>query len=392
MLREEDIILQQYRICRLLGNGGMGNVYLAEDIIDGTRWAVKIGEFDEKNHALLRSEVEIQVKLNHPALPKIRQSFEDDHSLYIIMEYVEGQTLEELLKKNGFIPEQTVIRWFLQICDVLVYLHGRETPIVYRDLKPSNIMVQPSGDIKIIDFGIAQEYRQNQKLDKAVMALTRGYAAPEQYDSRYLADVRTDIYALGVTVHYMLTGKNPNTPPFHFSPVRKLNLAISYAMEYIVKKCIQPNPDKRYKNAIELQNELNHIQALEELLKKKRGKKIAGAVAGAVGVICIAVATFFSVNIYRVNTISEYYTNLEQAQNDVNRGDFEDALQKYEEAIETQPEAWEAYLGVADIYLKQGKYEECYECLKGAADKFPNLFENKQFLEIMDKLYENYDR
>lgn len=387
---ESHILLERYRLERLLGKGGMGRVYLAEDIYDHSFWAVKIEDLHEKNLEFVRSEINIQAGLDHPALPKIRQYFESDGRLYIVMEFVEGQTLEDILNRNGIISEQDTIKWLRQINDVLIYLHGRSTPIVYRDLKPSNIMIQPTGNIKIIDFGIAQEYSKGKKLSRNKMALTRGYAAPEQYDNRYCADVRTDIYALGVTAHYMLTGKNPNKPPYYFRPVRKLNPKVSYAAEYIVRKCIQPNPDRRYAGALELQKDLEQIRILEINLKKKRNRRKAGVCILLAGILCLASLVFVGIRKQRAEVIERYYTCLEDARSYMSENAYDEAVQKYKEAINIQPEAWEAYIELATLYLEEGDQEQCRQCLKTASDKFPELFEDERFIEITEELYELY--
>ena len=387
----QDIILNQYQVCRQLGKGGMGEVYLAKDIHDGTLWAVKIQKYNERNYEFLSSEVEVQGRLNHPAVPGIRQTYTMNQCLYIVMEFVEGRTLDSYLRDGEIISEDIAFKWFRQICDVLVYLHGQDVPIVYRDLKPSNIMIQPTGDVKIIDFGIAGEYRQGEKPRKRLMALTRGYAAPEQYDSRYMVDVRTDIYALGVTMHYMLTGKNPNTPPYYFRPVRKLNQNVSYAMEYIVKKCIQPNPDKRYKSAAELFSELEGIGRLEKELKKKRTARKKRIAVVSSTVLLLSAFLFLYVKSKRTDTIKVYYAYLEQAENNKKTGSYEEAVQIYEEAAKMQPEAWEAYLGIADVYLRNGNYEDCYHTLKDIAERFPDIFEDEEFIRITKELYRFYN-
>lgn len=388
----QDIILDQYIVCRQLGKGGMGEVYLAKDVHDGSLWAIKRQQYDERNYEFLSSEAEVQCRLNHPAVPKIRRTYTMDQCLYIVMEYVEGRTLDAYLKEGKIIPEDIALKWFRQISDVLVYLHGQKNPIVYRDLKPSNIMIQSSGDIKIIDFGIAGEYRQGETQRKRGMALTRGYAAPEQYDSRYMVDVRTDIYALGVTMHYMLTGKNPNMPPYYFRAVRKLNQDVSYAMEYIVKKCIQPNPDRRYSSAVELRNELDSIRQLEKELKKKRTAKKRRMAAAASAILILSAVLFFSVRSKRSERMNTYYLCIAQAKDDMDAGAYEEALQRYEAAAKMEPEAWEAYLGIADVYLKNESYDECYRILKETADRFPNIFKDEEFVRITEELYRFYDR
>lgn len=388
VLEQNTIFAEKYLIGQLIGKGGMGSVYLAEDICNHMVYAIKEEIISPSNEQLLRQEASILLKLNHPLLPKAYQVLEQDGRFYIVMEYVRGETLESLLDRTGIIPEKTARKWFQQVCSVLVYLHGLDVPVVYRDLKPANIMVQPSGDIKIIDFGIAQEYRKDEKNGKKILALTRGYAAPEQYDNRYRDDVRTDIYALGVTMHYMLTGKNPNKPPYHFRPVRKLNSELSLAVEFIVGKCLQPNPDKRYSNALELFRELDDIQSLEKRLQSKRRKRFALMAIAGISILCVATLVFMGVKRHRGNTIDNYYQYMEKAHAYEAVNAFEDAMQMYEAAIEMQPDAWDAYLGKAKVFLSLGEYSDCQEWLKETAEKFPKIFENEEFIMILDMLYE----
>lgn len=386
MLIQGTILAKKYQIIRLIGEGGMGSVYAAEDMNDHTEWAVKEEAINSNNEKFLRQEAAILRKLSHPLLPKMRHFFEVDGNLYIVMELVKGQTLEKILSERA-ISEVMALKWFRQICEVLVYLHGLDIPVVYRDLKPSNVMIQPSGDVKIIDFGIAQEYVKDKKVGKNIMALTRGYAAPEQYDYRYMDDVRTDIYALGVTMHYMLTGKNPNCPPFNFRPVRKLNPSVSNALEYIVGKCLQPNPDNRYENAFELRKELENIENLENTFQQKSRKKMVLAVMISMSILCTVVVVFGAVKKQRIDTIRSYYQYLLQAEEYREIENYENAMRLYEAAIEMQPDAWDAYLGKAEVYLLQSEYLDCREWLKTTAEKFPDIFKEEEFLEIMQALY-----
>lgn len=388
MLVQGTLLEEKYQIIEMIGKGGMGSVYLAKDINTHVEYAIKEQIINRSNEQLLRQETAILLKLNHVFLPKAYHVLVRQDILYIIMEYIKGETLESLLKRRDVIQEKIAIKWFRQISDVLVYLHGLEVPIVYRDLKPANIMIQPNGDIKIIDFGIAQEYGKHHT-EKKVLALTRGYAAPEQYDDRYRDDVRTDIYALGVTMHYILTGKNPNQPPYHFRPVRKLNASVSLAAEFIISKCLQPNPDKRYRTALELHEELGNIQELERRLQKKRKKKCILMIASGVSIMCVAMLVFFEVKRQRESKIGNYYQYLESAHIYEESGEYEEAMSTYEKAIDMQPDAWDAYLGKARLYLQYGEYSECQQWMKVTAEKFPDIFEEKEFREILDTLYEN---
>lgn len=248
----------KYRIITTLGKGGMGAVYLAQNVKLGTLWAIK--QVNKIHHAKidLLAEPNILKMLNHPALPRIFDIVEDDQSLYIIEDFIEGVSLEKELEANGVFPESKVVVWAMQLCDVLHYLHTfKPNPIIFRDLKPANIILNFDGQIKLIDFGVAREYKAQAINDTTYMG-TRGYAAPEQYGIGQ-TDARTDIYSFGVTLYHLLTGKSPNQPPYEIRPVRELNNTLSKEIEYIISTCTQQNPDKRFQSVLEIQRLLNQI-------------------------------------------------------------------------------------------------------------------------------------
>lgn len=383
MLTENEIFNQKYRIIKFVGHGGMGTVYLSIDISNQTKWAIKEQLITEQNKKILLSEAEIMEKVSHPAFPKFHSKIELNGFLYIIMEYVEGVTLEKIIEKEGVIEEAKVIDWFKQACVALQYLHGLETPIVYRDFKPSNIMLDVKGRIRIIDLGIAQEYRGNgAKAEVAV--LTRGYAAPEQYNKRYKLDERTDIYALAVTMHYLITGKDPNKPPYEFGPTRKLRKDTSRAIEHILKKCLQPNPDKRYANARLLLSDLNKIDELQRRLAL-RVKKQRVITASTLGLI-IAVATIiYTINLnIQTKSIEKYYSYLEQA---TGANTLEEAQAAVLMAIDMSPENPDAYIAYASLYIDYDDIDDAYAYINDVIIiKFPEIYSNQNFLSLLQKI------
>jgi serine/threonine protein kinase len=249
----------KYKIIDILGKGGMSTVYLAENVRLGTLWAIK--EISKENNSNIDIYVEPNIlkKLNHPALPRIFDILENNENFYIIMDYIDGSTLNEELKQRGRFPESTVIDWAIQICDVLIYLHSfKPNPIIYRDMKPSNIMLTKDGKIKLIDFGIAREYKMSSTTDTVYIG-TKGYAAPEQYGSGQTNE-KTDIYSLGITLYHFLTGIGPNDPPYQIKPIRSFDQSLSKELEKIIDKCTRQNPDERYESANELLNALSSIK------------------------------------------------------------------------------------------------------------------------------------
>jgi len=258
-----DLFDNRYRILEILGQGGMSRVYLAENIKLGTLWAIK--EIEKKPYMKtdLLIEPNILKKLSHPALPRIFDIVENNEYLYIIVDYIKGASMDKLLKTDVKFPEDDVVEWARQICDVLIYLHNfKPNPIIYRDMKPSNIMLTDDGKVKLIDFGIAREFKQDSDNDTVYIG-TRGYAAPEQYGSGQTS-VKTDIYSLGVTLYHLITGKNPNEPPFELMPVRQLDSSLSAGIERIIGRCTRQNPGERYRSVYELLADLNGIPGADE--------------------------------------------------------------------------------------------------------------------------------
>lgn len=383
MLTENEIFNQKYRIIKSVGHGGMGTVYLSVDISNQTKWAIKEELITEQNKKILLSETEIMEKISHPAFPKFRSKIELNGFLYIIMEYVEGATLEKIIEEKGVIEEEKVIDWFKQACAALQYLHGLDTPIVYRDFKPSNIMLDIKGRIRIIDLGIAQEYRGNgAKAEVAV--LTRGYAAPEQYNKRYKLDERTDIYALAVTVHYLITGKDPNKPPYEFVPTRKLRKDTSRAIEYILKKCLQPNPDKRYANARLLLSDLNRIDELQRRLTL-HVKKQRVITAGTMGVIVFVAIIVYAINLnVQTKSIEKYYSYLEQA---TGANTLEEAQAAVLIAIDMSPENPDAYIMYASLYIDYDDIDDAYAYINDVIiTRFPDIYTSQDFLSLLQKI------
>lgn len=386
---EEILLLNgRYKVIKMLGKGGMGCVYLVKDTADASIWALKEEKVTTQNKELLYSEVHLLQRLHHSALPQIREYIKINDKLYIVMEFVDGPTLGELLKKDGCIKEQQVIEWGIQIADVLEYLHGIHPPVVYRDLKPNNIMLDSSGKIRVIDLGIAQEYSQETGFNSHTVVLSRGYAAPEQYDLRYKSDVRTDIYALGVTMHYLITGKNPNEPPYYFQPIRKLNKDASLAMEYIIKNCLWPQPDKRYAKVGLLKNDLLHIQEVEKREhKKKKRKRVRVILAGIVLSIVLG-CCYLTIKEIRTKKYREYQDFITTAKLQIVNENYGEALEEIQLAIEADPDIEDAYIAMVYWYVEQGKYEDAINYVKqNVLTPFPDVFNNIEFLELMGDCY-----
>ncbi len=269
LLSPQSLLVGRYRILRRVGQGGMGAVYEAEDLrLPDKRWAIKemsdaaITDAAERAEALdaFDREAHFLSSLSHANLPKVVDSFAADGKQYLVMEFVDGQTLEELVVAAGRpLPPDTVVRLGADLCGVLEYLHRRQPPIIFRDLKPGNIMIASDGEIKLIDFGIARLFTPGKQRDTVSLG-TKGYAAPEQY-GKGQTDARSDIYAMGATLHFLLTGRDPADDPFNFPPVRALNPAVPPALEAIVAQALRSAPDERWQSAREMRRALTQTVA-----------------------------------------------------------------------------------------------------------------------------------
>lgn len=276
MLKIGSVIDGKYKILNAIGHGGMSNVYLAINEKANKPWAVKevrksvSRDFDLMRQSLIM-ETDLLKKLSHPNLPSIIDVIDSDENFLIVMDYIEGNTLERLLAEEGAQPQEQVADWALQLCDVLDYLHTRPVPVIYRDMKPSNIMLKSDGRVVLIDFGTAREFKEKNVADTVCLG-TKGYAAPEQFGGMGQTDARTDIYCLGTTLYHLVTGHNPAEPPYEICPITRWNEQLSTGLARIIAKCTRQNPDERYQTAGELRYDLAHYHDLEtEAQRRYRG-------------------------------------------------------------------------------------------------------------------------
>ncbi len=251
--------MNRYTIQEVIGVGGMGSVYRARDMHFPN--AVKLVAVKEMiiqardqlvKQTIVQNferEANILATLEHPCIPRIFDYFSLNERSYLVLELIQGRDLDEILSQaQTFFPEEQVIQWAIELCDVLSYLHEHKPePIIFRDIKPSNIMINQNNHVVLIDFGIAKNFKGAQK---GTMIGTEGYSPPEQY--RGEASPQADIYALGATMHHMLTRKDPRLePPFTFGdrPIRKLNAGISLELETVVNTALQYTPSDRFQTA-----------------------------------------------------------------------------------------------------------------------------------------------
>ena len=260
------VLQQRYQILGVLGMGGMSAVYQARDLrfpnvtkLCAVKEIINLAP-DPQLRALavqnFEREANILATLSHPSIPRIYDYFSEDNRSYLVLEFINGKDLEQIINDTqGFLPEEQVLAWAIQLCDVLSFLHAHKPdPIIFRDMKPSNVMVNQANHIILVDFGIAKPFQTGQK---GTMIGTEGYSPPEQY--RGEATTLADIYALGATMHHALTRRDPRIePPFSFSerPVRKINPAVSLELETVINTALQYNSKDRFQTIEDLRDAL----------------------------------------------------------------------------------------------------------------------------------------
>jgi serine/threonine protein kinase len=257
------VVYNRYRILRIVGRGGLGTVYQVADIIYGAHTIFALKELADANPGA-RKQFELESRwlreLNHDSIPKVRESFEWDGRVYLVMDFVDGENLEQYLHRtNKPLPEAQALRWMLPVCDALYYLHTRTPPLLHRDVKPANIIVTPGGHPVLVDFGIAKAHLpgMNQTVTFVRKAGTEGYAPPEQYAANGMTGPWSDVYALGATLYQLLTGRVPRTAVDRItqsdqmpSP-RDLVPTISPLTNQAVMRAMELKPATRYQSVIE---------------------------------------------------------------------------------------------------------------------------------------------
>jgi serine/threonine protein kinase len=266
-LKANFVLQNRYKILGVLGSGGMGTVYQARDLMfTEAKRLVAIKEMQTTvadpnlKQTMLKTfqrEANILASLSHPAIPKIFDFFNINDRAYLVQEYINGRDLEALLAQTKQLPVEKVIEWSLELCDALSYLHTQQPdPVVFRDMKPSNVMIDNLGKVRLIDFGIAKQLNLSASANqKHTMIGTEGYCAPEQYKGE--ASPLSDLYGLGATLHHILTRKDPRLePPFSFNerPIPNYNDTVPTRFVSVIEKALSFNVAERFQSATEMKS------------------------------------------------------------------------------------------------------------------------------------------
>jgi serine/threonine protein kinase len=257
-----DVLGERYEILATLHEGLYTTVYHCKDTREGCSCAIKElwgGKIsgEEKDIALRNFEYEVKIlrTLRHQAIPSFIDHFSEGLWHYLVMEYIRGKTLQELKEERAQALEALqVTAWAVQICDVFHFLHNRASPIIFRDLNPTSVMLAEGEIIKLINFGLARFFDSVKERDTYVLG-TFGFAAPEQYGKKQ-TNPRTDIYSLGATMYSLLTTEEVKSFLFHFPPIRRYNKKVPPWLERIISRCLEKEPEKRFRDAISLKQKL----------------------------------------------------------------------------------------------------------------------------------------
>ncbi|MCA1055186.1 serine/threonine protein kinase [Rossellomorea aquimaris] len=391
------VIDGKYEILKLIGKGGMSKVYLAMDKRLNKQWAVKEIEKrakDKNNEIIIQSaiaEANMIKRLDHPSLPRIVDIIDESDVIYVIMDYIEGEPLNKIIDEYGAQPQEVVIEWAKQLCEVLEYLHTRKPSIIYRDMKPANIMLKPDGNLKLIDFGIAREFKE-ENLGDTVSLGTKGYAAPEQFGGKGQTDSRTDVYCLGVTLYHLVTGQDPTEPPYEFYPIRHWNPQLSGGLERIIQKCTQLNPEDRYQSCAELLYALDHYEEVDDIFRAKQRAKLRkfSVVAGASLLSLLIGVTAQAMNVKTNNSDYNMMIQMaERASTDTNKIDY------YLTATDIKPNVNDAYLGLVEAFKGNAAFsvEEEEQFKKKINAHLTDIRENEDYSDLafeIGKLYWYY--
>ena len=276
--------MKEFKRLRVLGEGGNSVVYLVEDKASGellTFKTPKIRDGEEDIHSIksFENEAKILSRLDHEAIPCFRGKIGSG----ILLEHFEGISLEKHLMKRGVFSEKEAVRIALELADILRYLHGKREPVIYRDLKPSNIVMKPDGHIALIDFGAARIYSPNRKSDTVNLG-TYGFAAPEQFGNLGQTDPRTDIYCFGMTLLQLISGVDTKDSEEVLRYKQNGVAGISNELMGIIEKCTRPDRNDRFHSIIEIQEALEHYPKIVKFRKAVSVVKLA-LVASVISIV-----------------------------------------------------------------------------------------------------------
>lgn len=403
LLKPDTILNGRYEINSLIKTGGMGSVYKARDLLlEKSPCAVKemlqpLGDKEEQEYRIKRFQREVKIlsELKHPNLPVIKDSFIEDNRYYLVMYYVKGKDLETIMESYGGrgVPEGFVIDWARQILSALDYLHNQDPPVIYRDLKPENVMIRDSDkQVILIDFGLARKI--NPLSDRTMTAIgTPGYAPQELFQGK--PELRVDIYSLGATMHSLLTGQKP-VNLFGFKSVREINPSVTEDLDKIVMKALANHPKDRYKNTKEMKEALDRLKEKTKTVimpvEKRKNKKIQIRKEPEK-------KNFFKNLIPFFNSPGKAEKKYKEGEKAYSEGNYGNAIELYNKVINLEPMFFEAWHKKGKALYSMKKYNEaivCYDKTLEINEEHGEAFMEKGIIMVelndYDGAIKNFDR
>lgn len=377
-LNNGDLVLNgRYEILKCIHSKGMANVYLVRDTQLGKQWCLKeirLSQAGRENieYISLMQEANILRSLNNEKIPRITTIDNDGDSLFVVMDFLDGVTLKDFVQEKGRIPEELAVKWMIQIVQAVGYLHSERSnkkPIFYRDMKPDNLMIRSNGVINIFDFGISVRIERPNQLPEYTLG-TPGYVAPEQKKKNLPMDLRSDIYSMGRTFYFMLTGVDPRGfIGEKLKPISDWSPDVSPVLISIVNKCMEENPNDRYQNCEELQYALENYKFSDEKHRSSAKRKVKVVISLAVAGITMGIFSIIPFGINGAQSKDAYNKALVVAQQS---GRLED----YDKVLSMNPLSIPPYEGYIDAIKEDGVFSLDEE--KGLLNHInPNLIDLK---------------
>lgn len=378
-LREGDIVDGSWEVIKQIGQGGSGTVYLVRDIELNRLLALKevpVRNTDQgkRQAKAVVAEVSLLKSLSHPSIPRILKMTHDEHSILIIMDYIEGYSLRSLIAKKNYIEEALIVKWGLALCDTLKYLHNRNPKVIYRDLKPHNVMLSNENHLFLMDFGISREVGPDFDYSKEDRVGTKGYAAPEMRAKNAWFDERSDIYALGRTLYFLATRnspsleKLPNGQELPILPIRQYDASRSVGLEKIIEKATAYKPADRYQSVEEMIYDLKNIDKMSEGYIRKI-KRRATTIYSLFGTLILGVFLLGSGALYSQMATTDAYNQA------ISKGKTSQDLDSLVSASKIMPSEVEPYLEMVKIYRSNGHFtsEDEFQLLSALQSNLPSL-------------------
>ena len=378
-LKIGDIIDNSWEVVKKIGQGGTATVYLVRDIELNRYLALKEVPVRNTERGKLQAkaviaEISLLKTLSHPSIPRIIKMTHDAHSILIIMDYIDGYSLRDIIRKKNYIPESMIIQWGIALCKTLRYLHNHEPKIIYRDLKPHNVMITNENHLYLMDFGIAKEVTPNFDYSKEPKLGTLGFAAPEMSADAAWFDERSDIFALGRTLFFLATRNSPSVThmpdgtPIPILPIRQYDSSRSVGLEKIILKCTEKNPEDRYQTIDEVLYDLEHIDEMSEGFRakiKRRANMIYLLFTTlTLGFVLVGGGLLYS----RISVADNYKQALAT-------GKTSQSIDSLLKASKLAPSEVEPYLEMVKIYRSSGHFtsEDEFQLLGALQSNIPSL-------------------